>query len=545
MTGGWAAKELSEKGLKTLVLERGRDVKHLDYPTTNLHPWEFPHRMLDTRAVKENYPVQSTNYAFSEATKHFYVNDKENPFTHPVDQPFRWIRGYQVGGRSLIWGRQCYRWSELDFEANAREGIGTDWPIRYKDIEPWYSYVERFIGVSGQRENLPQLPDSEFLPPMAMNCVEQELKKSIQKNWSDRTLIMSRIAHLTQPHNGRGTCQYRNLCERGCPYGAYFCSNSATLPAAYKTGNLTLRPHSIVHSIIYDETKDRATGVRVLDAESGDMLEFEARIIFCCASTLGTTWLLMHSATPRFSEGLANSSGVLGHYLMDHHKLVGARGGYPGLDNKVARGHRPCGVHVPRFRNLKEQHPDFLRGYGIWGGAYRAGTGRKPNTAGFGAAFKEEITKPGPWEVNIYSYGECLPYFDNKAELNDDVKDKWGLPTLRISAKFRDNEMAMRKDMKAQCIEILDASGCTNVEPWENENIPGFSVHEMGTARMGKDPKTSVLNAHNQCHDIPNLFITDGSCMASSAYQNPSLTYMALTARACQYAVEQMKRQEI
>lgn len=545
MTGGWAAKELCEKGLKTLVLERGRDVKHGDYPTTNMAPWEFKHRMLKTREVKENYPIQSTNYAFSEATKHFYVNDKENPYSHPEEKPFRWIRGYQVGGRSLIWGRQCYRWSALDFEANAREGIGVDWPIRYHDIEPWYEYVERFIGISGQAENLPQLPDSVFLPPMALNCVEQQLKKGLEENWPDRRLTISRVTNLTQAHNGRGACQYRNLCERGCPYGAYFCSNSATLPAAQKTGNMTLRPHSIVHSIIYDETKDRATGVRVLDAQSGDMLEFHSRIIFCCASTLGTTWLLLHSATSRFSQGLANSSGVLGHYLMDHHKLVGAQGGYPGFENKTDRGQRPCGVHIPRFRNLKEQRPDFLRGYGIWGGAYRGGTNRPTSSPGFGAAFKEEITRPGPWGVMLYAYGECLPYHDNSAELNDEVKDKWGLPTLKISAEFRENELTMRKDMQEQCVEILEATGSTSVQPWEDVNIPGFSVHEMGTARMGKDPKTSVLNGFNQCHDIPNLFITDGSCMASSAYQNPSLTYMALTARACNYAVEQLNRMEL
>ena len=542
ITGGWAAKELTEKGLKTLVLERGRNVEHIkDYPTANLPPWKFQHRGFDTRATKDQYPVQCTNYAFNESTMHFYVNDRENPFSHPENKPFRWIRGYQVGGKSLLWGRETYRFSDLDFEANLRDGAGVDWPIRYKDIAPWYDYVEKFVGISGSRENIAQLPDGQFLPPMEMNCVEQEVKINIEKHWSDRKLIMGRGAHLTKTHHGRGPCQHRNNCERGCPYGGYFSSNSATLPVAQTTGNLTMRPFSIVHSVIYDEKKDKATGVRVLDAETGNMQEFYARIIFMNASTLNTTWILLNSATPRFSDGLANSSGVLGHYLMDHHKNLGAEGTWEGYEDRMDFGYRPILLTIPRFRNVKEQHPDFIRGYQIYGSANREGWWRQ-SEPGFGANYKKEISKPGRWKMNLSAYGECLPYYENKVEMNHEVKDKWGLPTLKISCVFKENEQAMRKDMLAQSVEMLEVAGLKDVTPVDGENIPGFSIHEMGTARMGRDPKTSVLNKHNQCHDIPNLFITDGAAMTSSACQNPSLTYMALTARACDYAVREMKK---
>ncbi len=542
ITGGWAAKELTEKGLKTLVLERGRNVEHIkDYPTANLPPWEFPHRGYDTRATKDQYPVQCTNYAFNESTMHFYVNDKENPFTHPEQKPFRWIRGYQVGGKSLLWGRETYRFSDLDFEANLKEGVGTDWPIRYKDIAPWYDYVEKFVGISGSKENIPQLPDGQFLPPMEMNCVEQEVKINIEKQWPDRKLIMGRGAHLTKEIHGRGPCQYRNLCERGCPYGGYFSSNGATLPVAHATGNLTMRPYSIVHSIIYDENKDKATGVRVVDAETGATLEFYARVIFLNASTLNTTWILLNSATPRFSNGLANSSGVLGHYLMDHHKNLGAEGTWEGFEDRIDYGFRPILLTIPRFRNVKDRHPDFTRGYQTYASAYREGWGRQVE-ADFGADYKKEISKPGKWKMNLSTYGECLPYYENKVEMNAEVKDKWNLPTLKIDCVFKENEQAMRKDMLAQSVEMLEVAGFKSVTPITGENIPGFSIHEMGTARMGRDPKTSVLNKHNQCHDIPNLFITDGAAMASSACQNPSLTYMALTARACDYAVSEMKK---
>ena len=543
ITGGWAAKELTEKGLKTLVLERGRNVEHVkDYPTMMKAPWEFKYRGLDTREVKNNYPIQCTNYAFSEATQHFYVNDKENPYTTPDDQPFRWIRGYQVGGRSLLWGRQSYRWSDYEFESNLKDGVGVDWPIRYKDLEPWYDYVEQFVGVNGRKANIPQLPDGKFLPPMEMNCVEKKVKETVEKQWPGRFMTESRSANLTKPIHGRGACQYRSLCERGCPYGATFTSNSSTLPAAMATGNLTLRPHSIVHSIIYDEAKDKVTGVRVIDANTNETVEYYARVIFLCASTLNSTLILMNSATPRYSNGLANSSGVLGHYLMDHHKNVGATGTYEGFENVTSFGFRPNSVVIPRFRNINEKHPDFTRGYGVWGSAGRGSV--DAGVTDFSTA-KNAATQYGPWSMRLYAYGECLPNYENKVEVNTNLKDKWDLPTLKISTRYGENELAMRKDMITQSEEMLDAAGFKNVNGYEEENIFGFSVHEMGTARMGRDPKTSVLNGHNQCHDIPNLFITDGSCMTSSSWQNPSLTYMALTARAVDYAVSEMKKNNL
>lgn len=376
ISGGWAAKELCEKGLKTLVLERGRDVKHIqDYPTMNKAPWEFDHRGVNSQEVEENYYVQKKTYAFDEGTRHFFVNDKENPYTTPEDKEFRWIRGYQVGGRSLTWGRQSYRLSEMDFEANAKEGIAVDWPIRYKDIAPWYDYVEQFVGISGQKEGLDQLPDSKFLPPMDMFCVEKKVKSAIEKHWNDRMMTIGRTANLTQNHNGRTACQYRNLCDRGCPYGAYFSSNSSTLPAARNTGNLTLRPYSIVESVIYDEKKKKATGVRIIDSETSETKEYFAKVIFLCASTLGSTWIMLNSKSDRFPNGLGNSSGTLGKYLMDHHFQVSSRAEFEGFEDEYHYGFRPNGIYVPRFRNLKDRHPDFIRGYGMQGGANRSRLG--------------------------------------------------------------------------------------------------------------------------------------------------------------------------
>ncbi|MEO1653543.1 MAG: GMC family oxidoreductase, partial [Bacteroidota bacterium] len=444
ITGGWAAKELCQKGLKTLVLERGRDVKHVqDYPTMNMTPWEFKYRGYKSQQHYHDQAVQTRTYAFNEGTKHFFVNDLENPYTEV--KKFSWIRGYHVGGRSLMWARQSYRLSDLDFTANAKDGFGVDWPIRYKDIAPWYDYVEKFIGVNGSIENIPQLPDGQFLPPMEMNCVEKEVKKGIESNFADRRMIMGRSANLTRNHNGRNKCNYRNLCYRGCPYGAYFSSNSATLPAAYETGNLTLRPHSIVHSIIYDEQKDKATGVRVIDAQSNEALEFEARVIFLCASTLGSTTILLNSATPRFSDGLANSSGALGHYLMDHHFQIGAEAEFEGFEDQYYSGRRPNGIYIPRFRNVKEQHPDFVRGYGYQGGASRKSWYKGMEEGGFGKEFKDSLSKPGGWTMRVNAFGECLPYKENKVSLNKDKTDKWGIPTLDIDCEFRDNEKAMRK----------------------------------------------------------------------------------------------------
>lgn len=543
ISGGWAAKELSEKGLKTLLLERGRNVTHIEgYPTATMNPWEFPHRQRDTLEVRENYPIQSKCPSFSEASRHFWVNDKENPYNEV--QPFNWIRGYHVGGRSLLWGRQCYRLSDIDFEANAKDGFGTDWPIRYKDIAPWYDYAESFAGISGQAENLPQLPDGKFLPPMEMNCVEKHVAAGIRKNYNDRIMTIGRVANLTRRHEGRGPCQYRNLCNRGCPYGGYFSSNSATIPAARATGNLTLRPYSIVTEVIYDEQRGRASGVRILDAETGEFREFYSRIIFLNASTLGTTFILLNSISRRFPGGLGNSSEQVGHNLMDHHYRVGASGSVEGFEDNYYYGRRPTGIYIPRFRNInkKTTRSDYVRGFGYQGGS---GRGRAGGFDGVGAEFKDSKTVAGGWGMGISSWGECLPYYENKVSLNRSKTDKWGLPTLDIDSKFRENELTMRKDMKNSAAEMLEAAGCRNIHTYDNMPPPGTCIHEMGTARMGRDPKTSVLNGWNQVHEVKNVFITDGACMTSSACQNPSITYMALTARACDYAVKELKRMDL
>ena len=544
ITGGWAAKELTEKGLSTLVLERGREVVHIkDYPTTSKAPWEYKYRGHLTREEKEQYHIQSHKYNFDASSKHFYVNDLEHPYTHPGDKPFRWFRGYQTGGRSLLWGRGAYRFSDLEFESNLKDGIGVDWPLRYKDISPWYDYVERFIGVAGSKENLDHFPDGIFLPPFEMNTAELEIKKRIESHYADRKLIPNRVAHITQAapgqFKGRSECQSRDMCHTGCPYGAYFSSNSSTLPAAQATGNLTMRSHSIVESIIYDEDLDKVVGVRVIDANTNETLEYFAKVIFLCASTLATTGILLNSITPRFSQGLANSSGVLGHYLMDHHMDVGGSGLLEGFENRIYKGFRPASVALPRFRNVDKQDMNFVRGYGFWGGAARVGI--NSSRPGIGATYKSAVTKPGPWRMSLYSQAEGLPYFENKVELDPQQQDKWGLPLLKITAEFGENEKLMRQDMLEQAKEILEVAGLKNIQVREGAAIPGDVVHEMGTARMGHDPNTSVLNGFNQCHDIPNLFITDGSCMPSSGYASPSLTYMALTARACNYAVAQMK----
>ena len=546
ISGGWAAKELCEKGLKTLVLEKGRELEHItDYTTANTPPWDFKHRGKKTQEDKENYPIQSQVYAFNEGTRHLWINDKENPYSTPEGRPYNWIRGNHVGGRSIMWGRQVYRWGDLDFEANAKEGIEIDWPVRYKDIAAWYDYVEKYIGVSGKKEGLPQIPDGQFLPPMEMNCVEKHFKQAVEEKWPDRRITIGRVANLTQDHNGRTKCQRRDLCYRGCPFGAYFSSQSSTLPAAAATGNMTLKPNSIVESILYDNENDRASGVRVLDAITGDVTEYKAKVIFLNASTLGTTQILLNSANNRFSEGLANSSGALGKYLMDHHYVAGARCEFDGWEDEYYFGGRPTRVYVPRFRNIHDKHPDFIRGYGFQGAAERDGWERGAMQKGIGADFKESLTKPGPWKFSFTGFGETLPYETNKVTLNKDKLDKYGLPTLFIDAVYNENENNMRKDYKHTAAEMLEAAGGKNVEEYDKGNIPGFGIHEMGTARMGHDPKTSVLNKWNQCHDISNLFITDGSFMTSSACQNPSLTYMAFTARAVDYCVKELKKGNI
>lgn len=547
ISGGWAAKELCEKGLKTLVLERGRMVRHGEYPTANMDPWDDEHRDSMTIKSLEDYPVQSrTGYTMRPSSKHWWVNDKENPYTEV--KRFDWIRGYHVGGRSLMWGRQSYRLSELDFEANAKEGIAIDWPIRYADIAPWYDYVESFIGVSGQAEGIPNLPDGKFLPAMEFNCLEKQVKERIEAKFPGRKMTMGRTANLTQAHNGRGTCQYRNRCIRGCPYGAYFSSNASTLPAAEKTGNMTLRPFSIVHSLIFDESKNRATGVRVIDAETMETHEFFGKVIFLCASALGSTQILLNSTSRRFPNGFGNGSGVLGHYLMDHHFRAGAEGASDEFEDVYYKGRRPNGIYIPRFQNLDDSsRRDYLRGFGYQGGASRLNWSETISEmkVGIGKAFKDSLVKPGPWKMGIMGFGECLPYFDNKVVLNTDLKDKYGMPTLTIDAEFKENEIKMRKDMQFFAAEMLEAAGLKDIETYDAGSWPGLAIHEMGTARMGNDRKTSVLNKWNQVHESPNVFVTDGACMTSSACQNPSLTYMALTARAANYAVEELKKLNI
>jgi len=546
ISGGWAAKELCEKGLKTLVLERGRKLDHIvDYTTANTPPWEFKHRGSETIKDKEDYPVASGMYAFTEGTKHLWINEKENPYTTPEDRKFNWIRGDHVGGKSLMWARQVYRWRDLDFEANAKDGHGIDWPVRYREIAPWYDYVEKHIGVSGSIEGIPHLPDGQFLPPFEMNCVETHIKTSIEKKWSDRKMIIGRCANITQNHNGRNRCLSRNLCYRGCPYGAYFSSQSSTLPAAVATGNMTLLPDSMVESVLFDLKKDKATGVRVINAVTNEVIEYKSKVIFLCASTLGTTHVLLNSANQRFTDGLANSSGQLGLNLMDHHYLATIRGTFEGFEDKYYFGGRPNGIYIPRFRNVTDKHPDFIRGYAYQGGANRAPWARGNQTAGFGAEFKDELTKPGPWNFVLTGMGETLPNKLNKVTLNKNKVDKFGLPVLHIDMIFRDNEFNMKKDYKASAAEIIEAAGGKNIIQSDSSNTPGRAIHEMGTARMGHDPKTSVLNKWNQCHDIKNLFITDGSFMTSSACQNPSLTYMAFTARAVDYCVKEMKKGNI
>ena len=545
ISGGWAAKELTEKGLKTLVLERGRNVEHLkDYPTMNLNPWDLPNDDRLTEEELKDYQKQSrTGYTIKHSLKHWWVKDTEHPYTEV--KRFDWIRGYHVGGRSLLWGRQSYRWSDFDFEANGKEGIAVDWPIRYKDIAPWYDYVEKHIGVSGQKEGLPQLPDGQFLPPMELNCVEQHLREVISKSFEGRLLTIGRAAHLTQNYNGRSHCHFRNLCMRGCPFGGYFSSQSSTLPAAFATGNMTLRPHSIVTEVLYDPATKKAKGVRVQDAETGEVQEYYAKIVFLNASALGSTWILMNSKSDYHPNGLGNASGELGHNLMDHHFRVGAEGEFDGFEDKYYHGRRPNGIYIPRFRNITDKHPDFLRGYGYQGGASRHEWRDAVSELGVGRELKDDIQKPGKWRAGLSGFGEMLPYHENKVTLDYTKTDKHGLATFVFDCEFKENEYAMRKDMKASAVEMLEAAGFKNVRPYDDPGGPGLGIHEMGTARMGHDPKTSVLNKWNQVHEVKNVFVTDGACMTSAACVNPSLTYMALTARAADFAVSELKKRNL
>jgi len=546
ISGGWAAKELCEGGLKTLVLERGRIVEHVvDYPTMNNDPWDLELRgALGPEDLKKHAIGARAGFVGAN-NGHFYANDEENPYTEV--KPFLWVRGHQMGGRSLLWGKQCYRWSDIDFKANAEDGYGVDWPIRYKDLEDWYTYVEKFAGISGQSLGLPQLPDSHFLPPMELNCVEKDIKSRIEKEFPGRVMTIGRAAHLTEPLNGRGQCQFRNRCDRGCPYGAYFSSNAVTLPAANATGNLTIRPHSIVNSIIYDDKKDKVTGVRIIDAETNEYIEFYAKIIFCNASTLSTTQILMNSTSGRFANGLGNDSGELGHNLMDHTYRVGAMGRVEGYEDKYYKGRRPNGIYIPRYVNIDEKTKTekFVRGFGYQGGGGRSNWSAGANQEQFGGDFKDSLMKPGPWEFFITGFAECLPYHENRVTLDKEKVDKWGQPVLAIDCEFKENEKAINAQIKEDAVEMLEKAGVKDIVGFDNEHEPGYGIHEMGTARMGRDPRTSILNGTNQIHAAKNVFVTDGACMTSSSCVNPSLTYMALTARAANHAISELKKKNL
>jgi len=541
MTGGWAAKELTELGLRTLVLEAGRPITPEQDYVEHKPSWEMPFRGLgDRRATASRQPIQRHSVSFDELSHVFWTDDVDNPYSTPADRPFYWFRARQVGGKSIIWGRQVYRWSDLDFEANLRDGIAVDWPIRYKDLGPWYDHVERFIGVSGQKEGLAQLPDGEFLPPMALNCAEQHVRQRMQERFGrDRVLTIGRVANLTAPHNGRAPCHYCGPCHRGCITRSYFSSVNATLPAARATGRLTLRPFSIVKRLVYDAKQNRVTGVRIIDAQTKQQRDYTARVVFLCASALESARILLNS-------DLANSSGQVGRNIMDHIKWGGASGQFDGWTDRRVIGERPNGIYVARFRNVSSRHADFIRGYGFQGGADRSGWEAALHAPGIGRAFKARLSQLGPWTMGFWGFGEMLPREQNRATLHPTLVDAWGIPSLHIDCRWGDNELAIHRDMSVAAAELLEAAGATHIEPsTSGPSTPGGTNHEMGTARMGRDPKTSVLNGWNQTWDVPNLFVTDGAAMTSSGCQNPSLTYMALTARACHYAVDQLKRREL
>jgi choline dehydrogenase-like flavoprotein len=545
IAGGWAAKELCEKGLKVLMLERGRNIEHKkDYVNANKESWEFPHRGSRTQQMIADYPVLKRDYPLNEETLGMWANEKDCPYTE--EKRFDWYRGYHLGGRSLLWGRQSYRFNKWDFEANAKEGIGVDWPIRYEDLAPWYSYAEKFAGIQGSKQGLDVLPDGEFLPAMEMNIVEKDIAAKINSHFNGkRHMFIGRSANITEPkpEQNRVNCQYRDRCWRGCPFGAYFSTQSATLPAARATGNLTLEVHKIVTKLIYDKDKKKATGVEVIDAETEKTYEYKAKIIFVCASAFNSTWILMNSATDIWPEGLGSSSGELGHNVMDHHFRCGAGGKVEGFQDYYTYGRRPTGIYIPRFRNIYDDKRDYVRGFGYQGGA---GRGRGvPIAEMMGADFKDSLCEAGDWTIGITAFAEMLPYHDNTIKLDKEKKDKWGLPVLKMNVELKENEMKMRKDMIQDAVEMLTAAGVKDVEGRDNGYSPGMGIHEMGTARMGRDRKTSVLNGNNQVWDAPNVFVTDGACMTSASCVNPSLTYMALTARAADFAVQELKKMNL
>lgn len=545
ISGGWAAKELTEKGLKTIMLERGRNIEHIkDYESANKNPWDFPHRGGRTQKMIEDYPVLKRDYPLNETNLNYWVNEKESPYVEV--KRFDWYRGYHLGGRSLMWGRQSYRLGDLDFEANLKDGHAVDWPIRYKDIAPWYSYAEKFAGISGNRDGLAVLPDGDFMPPMDMNVVEKDLAARIKEKFAGkRHFIIGRTANITVPHNGRVNCQYQNKCWLGCNFGAYFSTQSATLPVAMKTGNLTVRPWSIVTKIIYDKDTKKAKGVEILDAENNQTYEYFAKIIFVNASALNSAWVLMNSATDVWEGGLGSSSGELGHNVMDHHLGVGAAGRVEGFEDRYYFGRRANGLYVPRFQNVDGDKRDYLRGFGYQGGASRQGWSRDIPEMNIGGQWKDELCEPGNWTIGFGGFGEILPYHENKITLDKEKKDKWGLPVLAFDVEMKENEFKMRKDMAEDAKEMLEAVGVKDVYTYDREYGFGQGIHEMGTARMGRDPKTSVLNEFNQVWDAKNVFVTDGACMTSAACVNPSLTYMALTARAADHAVKELNKQNI
>ncbi|MGK0306170.1 MAG: choline dehydrogenase-like flavoprotein [Gammaproteobacteria bacterium] len=544
ISGGWAAKELTEKGLKVLMLERGKNIEHVkDYKNMHKEAWNYPHRGRPTQEMQKDYPVLNRDYPLNEPTFGMWANEKESPYVE--EKRFDWYRGYHVGGRSLLWGRQSYRLNTEDFMANAKEGIAVDWPIRYEDVAPWYDYVERFAGISGNRDGLDVLPDGQFQPAMLLNCVEKDVSARITKAFKgSRHLISGRTANMTEakPEEGRTSCQYRNKCWLGCPFGGFFSTQSSTLPAAVKTGNLTLRPFSIVKEILYDKNKKRATGVVVIDAQTNESFEFNSKIIFVNASSFNSAWLLMNSATDVWEGGLGSSSGELGHNVMDHHFRIGASATVEGYDDKYYYGRRPSGFYVPRFRNWGDDKRDYLRGFGYQGSASRQGWGKDVAEMGLGANLKDAISEPGPWTIGMTAFGEMLPEHSNRIYLDPKKTDKWGLPVLVMDVAIRDNEIRMRKDMQQDAVDMFEAAGLGNVQGFESDYYPGMGIHEMGTARMGRDPKTSVLNGHNQVWDALNVFVTDGACMTSASCVNPSLTYMALTARAASFAVDELKK---
>ena len=548
ISGGWAAKELTEKGLSVLLLERGKPITHgIDYIGEHQPPWERANKGLRPRDLYDSeYPIQSTSYAFDETTRHFWNNDAENPYDFRGDKPFHWLRTDVVGGRSLLWARQSYRWSDLDFEANKREGIAIDWPIRYRDIAPWYSYVERFIGVSGDAQGLPELPDGEFQKPMEMNVVEKHVAKKISNAFPGRKMFIGRVATLTEPLHCRAHCHYCGPCHRGCSGGSYFSSLSSTLPAAESTGNLSLMANSLVESLEYDAVSQKVTGVRTIDTQTKEKNVYRSKLVFLCASTIGSTQILLNSFADGEERSFANESDALGRYMMDHTYKAGARGIIPGFEEYYPYGYRPNGIYIPRFRNLSgDEGLGFSRGYGYQGGAGRIGWGERLKKPGFGADFKRELRIPGPWYMSLGGFGEILPYAENTMRLHSKKQDRFGIPQVTFKFEFGENERRHRKDLVEEGVKMLEAAGASQIQSYNDEMIGGAAIHEMGTARMGQDPRESVVNEYNQVHAADNVFVTDGACMTSASCVNPSLTYMALTARAADYAVKRLQAGDI